>query len=194
MLWVTLLLRQCGNHPVLDGRCRSGYRPASCFTEAETNGKKDTADIGGMVEQDVAGLLALMYDTWNQVFRQTLGPAERGLVGELRGHRTEWTHQEPFSTGDAYRALDSIHRLLSSVSAPQDRDIETMKRGCTRPLQRYGDRGRTLGPQAASPPPSRCRWRLDRRPPGSVFRSRRGPLHRGLPSGGPTVEQCDRSS
>ena len=36
-----------GDHPVLDGRCRSGYRPASCFTEAETNGKKDTADIGG---------------------------------------------------------------------------------------------------------------------------------------------------
>ena len=36
-----------GNHPVLDGRCRSGYRPASCFTEAETNGKKDTADISG---------------------------------------------------------------------------------------------------------------------------------------------------
>ena len=36
-----------GNHPVLEGRCRSGYRPASCFTEAKTNGRKDTADIGG---------------------------------------------------------------------------------------------------------------------------------------------------
>ena len=36
-------------------------------------------------EWDVAGLLALMWETWNQVFRQTLGPAERGLVGELRG-------------------------------------------------------------------------------------------------------------
>ena len=78
-------------------------------------------------EWDVAGLLALMWETWNQVFRQTLGPAERGLVGELRGHRTRWAHQEPFSTDDAYRALDSTHRLLSSVSSPQAGDVETMK-------------------------------------------------------------------
>ena len=70
-------------------------------------------------EWDVAGLLALMWETWNQVFRQILGPAERGLVGELRGHRTKWAHQEPFSTDDAYRALDSTHRLLSSVSSPK---------------------------------------------------------------------------
>ena len=78
-------------------------------------------------EWDVAGLLALMWETWNQVFRQTLGPAERSLVGELRGHRTKWAHQEPFSTDDAYRALDSTHRLLSSVSSPQAGDVETMK-------------------------------------------------------------------
>ena len=80
-------------------------------------------------EWDVAGLLALMWETWNQVFRQILGPAERGLVGELRGHRTKWAHQEPFSTDDAYRALDSTHRLLSSVSSPQAGDVETMKNG-----------------------------------------------------------------
>ena len=78
-------------------------------------------------EWDVAGLLALMWETWNQVFRQILGPAERSLVGELRGHRTKWAHQEPFSTDDAYRALDSTHRLLSSVSSPQAGDVETMK-------------------------------------------------------------------
>ena len=80
-----------------------------------------------VVEWDAAALLALMWETWNQVFRQTLGPAERGLVGELRGHRTRWAHQEPFSTDDAYRALDSTHRLLTSVSAPQAGEVETMK-------------------------------------------------------------------
>ena len=57
-----------------------------------------------VAEWDVAGLLALMWETWNQVFREILGPAERGYVGELRGHRTRWAHQEPFSTDDAYRA------------------------------------------------------------------------------------------
>ena len=80
-----------------------------------------------VVEWDVSGLLALMWDTWNQVFRQTLGPAERGYVGELRGHRNTWAHQAPFSTDDAYRVLDSTHRLLTSVSAPQAGEIEKMK-------------------------------------------------------------------
>ena len=41
-----------------------------------------------MIEWDVTGLLALMWETWNQVFRQILGPAERGYVGELQGHRS----------------------------------------------------------------------------------------------------------
>ena len=45
-----------------------------------------------VVEWDAAGLLALMWETWNQVFRQILGPAERGYVGEMRGHRTRWAH------------------------------------------------------------------------------------------------------
>ena len=80
-----------------------------------------------VVEWDAAGLLALMWETWNQIFREVLGPAERGLVGEMRGHRTRWAHQEPFSTDDAYRALDSTHRLLTSVSAPQAGEVETMK-------------------------------------------------------------------
>ena len=33
-----------------------------------------------------------MWETWNDVFRATLGPAERGFVGELRGHRNRWAH------------------------------------------------------------------------------------------------------
>ena len=80
-----------------------------------------------VIEWDVAGLLALMWETWNDVFRQTLGPAERGYVGELRGHRNTWAHQDPFSTDDAYRVLDSTHRLLTSVSAPQAGEIDKMK-------------------------------------------------------------------
>ena len=40
-------------------------------------------------EWDVAGLLKLMWETWNDAFRNVLGPAERSLVGELRGHRNK---------------------------------------------------------------------------------------------------------
>ncbi len=76
---------------------------------------------------DVAGLLKLMWETWNDVFRKILGPAERSLVGELRGHRNKWAHQESFSSDDAYRALDSVGRLLVAVSAPQSEDLERLK-------------------------------------------------------------------
>ena len=76
---------------------------------------------------DVAALLRLMWEQWNEVFRKTLGFAERSLVSELRDHRNKWAHQAPFSTDDAYRALDSAARLLTAVSAPQADEIERMK-------------------------------------------------------------------
>ena len=44
----------------------------------------------------------------DSVFGKKLGNAERTLVNELRTIRNDWAHQEPFSTDDTYRALDSI--------------------------------------------------------------------------------------
>ncbi|TVR79626.1 MAG: ATP-binding protein [Rhodospirillales bacterium] len=80
-----------------------------------------------VAEWDAAGLLKLMWETWNDVFRKTLGFAERSLVGEIRGHRNAWAHQNAFSSDDADRALDSIQRLLTAVSAPQADDVQKMK-------------------------------------------------------------------
>src|SRR6266581_8311451 len=78
-------------------------------------------------EWDVAALLKLMWDGWNDVFRRVLGPAERSLLSELRDHRNRWAHQKPFSSDDAYRALDSAGRLLTAVSAPQAEEVEKIK-------------------------------------------------------------------
>ena len=78
-------------------------------------------------DSDVQVLLRVMWDTWNEVFREILGHAERSLVSELREHRNNWAHQQPFSSDDAYRALDSAHRLLTSVSAPQVREVDALK-------------------------------------------------------------------
>ncbi|PWC91934.1 Swt1 family HEPN domain-containing protein [Azospirillum sp. TSO5] len=78
-------------------------------------------------EWDAAALLKLMWEAWNEVFRATLGPSERGLVGEIRGHRNNWAHQKPFSSDDADRALDSITRLLTAISAPQADEVGRMK-------------------------------------------------------------------
>ena len=76
---------------------------------------------------DAALMLRLMWDTWNEVFRAILGRSDRSLVSELRDHRNKWAHQEPFSTDDAYRALDSAQRLLTSISAPQVRELDALK-------------------------------------------------------------------
>ena len=80
-----------------------------------------------VVEWDVAALLRLMWETWNDVFRTTLGRAERGLVSELRDHRNAWAHQRNFSGDDAYRVLDSTGRLLAAVSAPQSDEIDRIR-------------------------------------------------------------------
>ncbi len=62
-------------------------------------------------------LLSVLWDQWNSVFRESLGPSERSLVSELKGVRNQWAHNEQFSGNDGVRALDSMERLLNAVSA-----------------------------------------------------------------------------
>lgn len=69
---------------------------------------------------DAQALLTVMMNTWNDAFKTHLGHAERALVGELRDIRNKWAHQHTFNTDDAYRALDTVHRLLTAVSASED--------------------------------------------------------------------------
>src|SRR6266446_8438468 len=76
---------------------------------------------------DAHALLMTLWNQWNDVFRKTLGHAERTLVSELREVRNRWAHQRPFSTDDAYRALDSAGRLLSAVSAKEADEVEKIK-------------------------------------------------------------------
>ena len=77
---------------------------------------------------DAAGLLRVMWECWNDVFGKTLGRAERSVVSELMESRNKWAHQKPFSTDDAYRALDSMHRLLNAVGAGKEADeLEAQK-------------------------------------------------------------------
>lgn len=76
---------------------------------------------------DTQGLLLIMWDQWNDVFYKALGHAERSLVSELRDTRNKWAHQKAFSTDDLYRALDSIQRLLTSISAEEASEIERQK-------------------------------------------------------------------
>ena len=97
---------------------------------------------------DVASLLRVMWESWNEVYRDTLGYAERSLVSELRDIRNRWAHQKAFSSDDAYRALDSTQRLLLAVSATEAGKIEDMKMELLR--LRFDEQARTQRRRTAS--------------------------------------------
>ena len=84
-------------------------------------------DNDGNPRLDTQALLLVMWGAWNEVFRTRLGQAERTYVSELREVRNQWAHQTPFATDDAYRALDSMERLLRAVSAPEAQEVEKAK-------------------------------------------------------------------
>ena len=114
------------------------------FEQAKASLSEGQSGLFGTEAQprwDVATLLAVMWNQWNDVFRKTLGHAERTLVSELREVRNRWAHQNPFSSDDAYRALDSACRLLTAVSAPQADEVEKTKMELLR--VRFDEQART---------------------------------------------------
>ena len=80
-----------------------------------------------IAEWDVAALLRVMKDNWNEVFTKTLSRGDRNLVFELHDKRNDWAHQRQFSSDDVYRVLDSAERLLKAVSAPESSEVEKAK-------------------------------------------------------------------
>jgi predicted AAA+ superfamily ATPase len=120
------LLKQ-GLGPFVDREFKSTFQAEARAEATRYLGEDRMLAKKGIEEWDAAGLLKLMWEAWNEVFRRTLGPAERSLVSELRDLRNKWAHQQTFSGDDAYRALDSAGRLLMAVSAPQSDEIEKMK-------------------------------------------------------------------
>ncbi len=117
----------------------------------------------GDLNWDTHNLLTIMWDQWNAVFRNTLGHAERSLVSELRDVRNRWAHQTPFSSDDAYRALDSIGRLLTAVSAPEAKELEEEKMALLRVRfdeQRRGEmRKLAVAPTEGNPQGGLKPWR-----------------------------------
>lgn len=107
---------------------------------------KDGTDL----RLDTQALLLILWDQWQPVFRNVLGHAERALVSELREVRNAWAHQDPFTLDDAYRALDSVQRLLTAVSASeQAAEIEKQRQELLR--QRFEDQARNKTRKISGP-------------------------------------------
>ncbi len=88
---------------------------------------QQTGKDAAQLNWDTQALLGVMWDLWNDCFRKILGPSDRSLVSELRDVRNKWAHQKAFSTDDAYRAIDTISRLLTAVAAPEVEQVDQMK-------------------------------------------------------------------
>ncbi|MBI4617608.1 MAG: ATP-binding protein [Planctomycetes bacterium] len=120
-------LLRIGLAPFVEREFKSQHPAGAAEAAGRYFGDERTAGKKPVAEWDAAALLKVLWEAWNDVFRRTLGPAERSLVSELRDARNRWAHQEHFSSDDAYRALDSAARLLVAVSAPEGQEIEKMK-------------------------------------------------------------------
>ena len=124
-----LNLLHAGLYPFVEREMQAVYgdswleMAASKLPEGYLSQKK----IEDVLQTDISALLILAWEEWKEVFGKTLGRSERTLVSELRDTRNAWAHTNTFSTDDAYRALDSIERLLKAVSAPQAAQIEKQK-------------------------------------------------------------------
>ncbi|MCW6036779.1 DUF499 domain-containing protein [Spirulina subsalsa FACHB-351] len=124
-----LELLQQGLYPFVEREMRSKYGDkwvvaAINFVPEDRNLRRPVAKI---LKEDVSALLKVMCGQWRDVFKETLGNAERSLVGELMDTRNNWAHSATFSTDDTYRALDSITRLLTAISAPEADAVEKQK-------------------------------------------------------------------
>jgi len=141
-----------GLRPFIERELKAQYQQG-WFDEIKTALSPQQLTLVGSESEprwDTATALTVMWNQWQTVFKKTLGHAERSMVSELRDIRNRWAHQQPFSSDDAYRSLDSASRLLSAISAPEAADIEKMKMELLR--VRFDEQVRTEKRRSAAVP------------------------------------------
>ena len=120
-----------GLYPFIEREMKSVYKDrwlvaATPFVDEDRTLRRNVSEI---LSEDVTAQLKLMASKWDEVFKKTLGHAERSLVSELRTIRNAWAHgSNTVSTDDAYRALDSTSRLLNAIGATAPADTVDKQR------------------------------------------------------------------
>ena len=115
-----------GFGPYVERRMRATSRFGEGWLAAYVASATPAIRNGASLE-DPALLLRVVADSWEMAFRSELGRTERNLVFELRDTRNKWAHNERFSVDDAYRALDSIERLLTVADAGEAAEVGASK-------------------------------------------------------------------
>jgi ribonuclease-3 len=124
-----LALLNQGLHPYIKREMQKVYGEhwltiALSYISFNSTLKPNPEDI---LRDDVFALLKVIIEQWDQVFSKKLGYAERALVSELIETSNTWKHQSRFCVEDTYRTLDTITRLLKSISAPEANVAEQHK-------------------------------------------------------------------
>lgn len=120
-------LLQAGLSPFVEREFKAAFGDEPTAELARYLGEDRINSRKSVQQWDTGTLLKVIWESWNEVFKRTLGFSERSMVSELRDTRNRWAHQENFTSDDAYRAIDSTGRLLAAISAPQTDEIEKMK-------------------------------------------------------------------
>jgi len=105
----------------------------------------------GAVGWDQQALLKTMTVFWREAFGTVLGQAERSHVSELIEVRNRLAHNDTFTYDDAERALDTMRRLMESISAGETAEKlgkmrDTILRTKFTELQRNEERRKTSRP------------------------------------------------
>ncbi|WP_414566210.1 MULTISPECIES: ribonuclease III [unclassified Anabaena] len=123
--------------------------------------QKAKQQINEIIREDVSALLTVVNREWDKVFKNSLSQPDRALVNELLEVRNQWAHQSTFSTDDTYRAVDSVLRLLKSMSAPQFADVEKQRQDVLRLLTQEQARHEVRTIPVSSAEEARIKQRLD---------------------------------
>ena len=115
-------LLAAGLGPYVDRRMRAKSAEKDRWFEQVKARERGSASL-----QDPALQLRVVADHWEAVFRGELTRSDRNVVFELRDVRNRWAHNEAFTADDAYRALDSIERLLLAVDAVEAPEVGRSK-------------------------------------------------------------------
>ena len=108
-----------GLAPFVDRECRAEFGDdwPVAVQRMETQGGPRPGPPRKVNPGDAQFLLKVMWDEWRTIFGKKLSRSDRNYVSELQDVRNAWAHNEPFSTDDTLRALDTAKRLLESVAA-----------------------------------------------------------------------------
>ena len=154
------------------------------------------------VDEDPSAQINVVLDNWQECSGTNCGRRDATCVGEVRDWRNKWAHNEPFSHDDAYRALDTIERLLALIDAAEAAEVGAAKSELMRQRLEAEARKVTPKPDALFTEPSAGLrpWRDVIQPHNDVAqgqvrpgRVRREPLP-GAPGQGPRGVHANRSS